>query len=610
MYKYAIEGNEVSEQEFCLMLNKPHDLVIDDVNDFKCIYPSTNNNFTIYGTYNDYKVTCEDCRNCLNCVNCEICDNCDECTNCKLCNKCSECTNCKLCNKCNECTNCALCYCCNNCENSINCEYSDNCTNCDKCSYCRNSVNLTYCNFCDDCKDCEFSSHLSYCKSCELDDRLCMCIDCKNCEYCEYCDHCCEMWHAWGSSRCMICSFIKECYLCTESKFLKQCCLCNETKMSRKLLMSEHSFYSHDSSLLTHCYHCSETNKDVYINNVKTMLQLAMNTYIKKIHIHEIYYNTVTFECVDRINPTLFSSNKDTDITEYLPNLFKYLFKQNSELPSELQTYVLPDFKSFAYDIQSKLNMTCNDCYYCTQLTNSSNCKLCDCLTNCNDCVLSNLSTDCNHCNNSSLLEYCDDCHYTRNSFDTNDCYFCEYIESCDSIIRSTTRYNNYIDFNDKNLFKASTNIIKYLNAKLVETIDCKCGCGRRVEILSLRQGLQIYICYNEDNEVVYIGSKHVGIIFQNYFDYCIINDNNIVYKIGYFDNLNPLQYLCLPIQILSCNDAHIPTNVLIKDVDTYTDGKASQEHQCKYHCSNVLDSAKFYGTMYSRTGEVIKINC
>ena len=32
MFKYAIEGNEVTEQEFCMMLNKPHDLVIDDKN--------------------------------------------------------------------------------------------------------------------------------------------------------------------------------------------------------------------------------------------------------------------------------------------------------------------------------------------------------------------------------------------------------------------------------------------------------------------------------------------------------------------------------------------------------------------------------------------------
>ena len=561
MVKYAIEGNEVSEQEFCMMLNKPHDLVIDDKNSFRSIYPSTNNNFTFYGTYNDYEVTCENCINCIDCYHCVKCENCRSCVDCDRCNYC---TNCRLCHECTYCIMCESCRKCNQCSSSLDSEY---------CEYCIYVEKIERSDFCKKCSDCVVSDNLEKCKLCINCKHAYSCIGCDNCEYCEYCDNCSGAYYAISSSRCSWCNFIDECCLCHECKFIKESCLCDNVNMSSKLLMANHSMYSCESSLLTNSEFCTKINNNVYDDDVKNVLKKVMNTYIKKIHIKIPDRIIDSVEWVIEPNTTLFSNSQDIKFIDYLPELFEYLFDKSSEILPEVEECVLPDFNSFATALKSKLNMICDKCYYCQQLTNTKNCKFCIDLTNCCECMLSRVFTDCNHCINSSLLEHCNDCYYTQNAANSSNCNFCKYIDTCNSISFLTAMYNN-IDFNDKNLVKTTTNIAKYLNVNLVETNDCKCGCGRRVEVFKNPE-LQIYICYNKDNEISYIGTTHVGIIFQNYFDNCVVNDVNIVYKIGYFDNLNPFLYL-------SDNDSH----------------------------TDVFDNVKFYGTMYNRSGSVVKHIC
>ena len=365
VFKFAIEGNEVTEQEFCMMLNRPHDLVIDCTNSFKSIYPSTNNNFTIYGTYNDYEVTCEDCTNCINCYHCVECENCRGCVDC---DECSYCNDCKLCHECTYCTECKSCNDCSYCSSSMNSI---------RCTYCSYVINTRTCDFCTKCNDCIDGEHLEKCKLCTNNAYMCDCIDCKYCRYCSGCDSCLNVYNAFVSSKCSYCNYITDCCLCNESKYVNECYLCDRVEMSEDLLMSDHSLYSRESSLLSNSEFCSKINNNVYNDDIIRTLNKTMSTYVEKNNTRVLNCDVDSVTWFNNPSATLFLNTRDKRIRDYLPELFEYLFDQTTEIPSELQACLLPDFNSFVTTIKSKKNMTCDKCYYCSQLTNKSNCKFC-----------------------------------------------------------------------------------------------------------------------------------------------------------------------------------------------------------------------------------------
>lgn len=406
-YKYAIKTRIITSEEFASYSIQNHDLVIDRTNHVISIYPSNNINFTFYGSYLEYKVTCAGCDNCINCVNCNRC------------NFCNDCINCDECMCCDNCRHCYQCKCCDICEHVERSKY------CDKCRYC---TCINYSNELEECRHCHYSED---------------CTKNKNCKF------------AMHSNNNENCIFI-------EISSLNSNCGLIST-----------------SSGNDNCYFMKQSDDNKSCNFVKNATTCTSC----------LFGNDLT----NSSNCSYSNNIQNCDITTYTYN--------------------------------------CNDCKNILHTTNCKNCKEMQFTLNSKYCENCKFIDNCNSCFESQFIAY---------SNNSKHCLYSTALDSCNDIEYKYSMVSEF-DLCDPELLNISVCYEKYFKVKNKCIVDCKCGCGRRVEILTPIQGSQIYICCNKDNEVVYIGSNHIGIILH---DNCIVNNKNVVSEICYFDKLSIAEFL------------------------------------------------------------------
>lgn len=602
-FNCAIENKIVNKEEFCLKLLSPHDLVIDNQAKVIAVFPSTNTNFKFHGNYTQYEVTCRYCNYCENCIDCYDCSFCNNCKKCNTCYYCRDCTNCIACSHCelcqntntsvfiqssenikscffnqycsdnvdcrftyysnhnqncnylNDCNDNKYCgymynshknntcsYICNSNENKVTnyscsvnnnykcdflrysddnklcmyldrstynnqCSYGFLLTSCVNCEFIRRSKKSEICNYCEGMFSCLHCKHSIECVKCIYSDKLDTCTLCDNCKFLNACDNCNCVNFAFDTSYCHDCTYMNSCNLCKSCKSLSNSQLCVNTNFSTQMFVSKNTKLSDNSMFIQDSTMCNNINTLMKLQELYEQFNIDKHTFITRIYNDQ----ELPVKILKDPNPSLIKiNNSNNNITSWIDIYIDNILLQ-SNMTSMLTKFVLPRFIELYNELKSYANILCKQC---------------------------------NHCNN---LLACNNCEFVSFANNASNCRYCTILDKCNEIEYTTLRLNNiqYIIQNTNiNQINTTTVINSVKLQKQVKIYDCECGCGRRVEVVLSSPELQIYICYNEDNEVVYIGSNHVGIILYNYFSQCEINGKAMVYEINFYNFIDPLLYL------------------------------------------------------------------
>ena len=563
--------------------------------------------YGIYTEYKVTCENCSNCNNCVNCKCCMNCNNCNHCNDCTYCFNCTDCKKCKYCDTCtaniltifsrlaSNNDNCSFIdnsdnnkYCehmyqgyknntcsylnksdrniqvnfsdsssdndhcyhlinsyenklCSYLENSKNnkeCKYGKTITQCSRSNFISRSDNSLQCNTCEavfNCVNCNFSNN---CVACKYSKYLDSCLLCeKDCKFLNACDNCICTNFSFNASYCNDCVHLNTCNLCKSCDSLSNCQLCMNTNFSNRLFVSKSVEFTDNSMIIQNSSMCNNMNNLDVLQTINGEFFTDKNALIKKIFLNSPNSRIKTY--VDIINfykpQWCFESkilkipksqlikipSKNYNIVYHIHEIIENIVLKQS-LSIQLENFVFPKFIELLNMVKNcKLqNMCCKNCYHCNNLIS------------CNNCDFVSFSIHSNKCEYCNGLDTSSDVKYTTLRFNS-----IQYIFNSEDPFTSVLQTTHVNQFNTSMI-----NSIKSL--KRVEIYDCECGCGRHIEVVKLCQQLQIYICYNEDNEVVYIGSNHVGIIFHNYFGSCEVNGNAMIYAVNFYEFIDPLLYL------------------------------------------------------------------